>query len=206
MSKTFSAKNNCVRDARKVLGPEATPGMDFALHQVSNGWQWEAIPVSAPPTEGAHVDQMQAPQGTIKAMDIGKNEVWVKPDDPCLVDGIVYPNKARATEARKLAKARKAAADKPKGEAAPKAEKPKREGPTKNEQLIALLSRPGGVSSAEVEEAFGWAPHSVRGALGTLRAKRPDLKIESVKRGPKEPTVYMIKSAPKAAEGGAEVL
>lgn len=39
-------------------------------------------------------------KGLKQAKDIGGNEVWVAPDSPLLVKGVVYPNKARANEAR----------------------------------------------------------------------------------------------------------
>lgn len=44
---------------------------------------------------------------------------------------------------------------------------------TKQSRLIALMRRPAGATLAELTEATGWQPHSVRGAIsGVLRKKR----------------------------------
>lgn len=43
---------------------------------------------------------------------------------------------------------------------------------TKQSRLIALMRRPAGATLAELTEATGWQPHSVRGAIsGVLRKK-----------------------------------
>jgi hypothetical protein len=57
--------------------------------------------------------------------------------------------------------------------------------------LIQYMLRGAGATSKELEAATGWAPHSVRGYLGTLRAK--GVKVLSVKL-PKQPTVYRIEA------------
>jgi hypothetical protein len=45
-------------------------------------------------------------------------------------------------------------------------------GPSKLDQLVTLLSQPGGVDLATMMTATGWQAHSVRGALaGSLRKK-----------------------------------
>ena len=41
--KRYGAKNNCIRAARKALGAEAQPGVDFTLDQSAEGWAWAAI-------------------------------------------------------------------------------------------------------------------------------------------------------------------
>ncbi len=41
--------------------------------------------------------------------------------------------------------------------------------PRKREIVLALLARPEGASTAELMEATGWQPHTVRAALSTLR-------------------------------------
>lgn len=44
--------------------------------------------------------------------------------------------------------------------------------PSKLDQLVSLLSQPGGVDLATMMAATGWQAHSVRGALaGSLRKK-----------------------------------
>lgn len=53
--------------------------------------------------------------------------------------------------------------------------------PSKTKILIGLLSRPEGASIAELSQAVGWLPHSVRGFMaGTLR-KKHGLKVTSEK-------------------------
>ena len=52
---------------------------------------------------------------------------------------------------------------------------------TKKQIALALLQRPKGASIAEMQEAMGWQPHSVRGLLsGTIR-KMPGANLVSDK-------------------------
>lgn len=44
--------------------------------------------------------------------------------------------------------------------------------PSKLDTLVALLTRPGGASLAEMQAASGWQAHSVRGALAGALRKR----------------------------------
>ncbi|MCH2547318.1 MAG: DUF3489 domain-containing protein [Alphaproteobacteria bacterium] len=60
------------------------------------------------------------------------------------------------------------------------AEEPKRE--TKQSIIINLLSREEGTTLAELIDATGWKPHSVRGHLSNLRKKR-GLPIETFTSG-----------------------
>ena len=55
-----------------------------------------------------------------------------------------------------------------------------REG-TKQAALVAMLQRPKGATIAEVVEATGWRPHTVRGALAGAPKKRLGLTITSDK-------------------------
>jgi hypothetical protein len=55
-----------------------------------------------------------------------------------------------------------------------------REG-TKQARLIAMLKRPEGVTIAQVVEATGWQPHTVRGAFAGALKKRLGLTIVSEK-------------------------
>lgn len=68
--------------------------------------------------------------------------------------------------------------------------------PTKQDTLLAMMRRKEGASSAEMEKAVGWQSHSVRGLLGTMRVKRPDLVITATKAGKGEPTRYHVADAP----------
>lgn len=93
----------------------------------------------------------------------------------------------KADKAAKVAKPKKAAAAKP----APPA------GTSKTLMLMGMLTKPGGASSKEMEAATGWAPHSVRGFLGTLRKKGTVITATKFAKG--EATVYSISEAPQPA-------
>lgn len=65
-------------------------------------------------------------------------------------------------------------------------------GQTKAAMIQAMLRTPEGATSKQLEMATGWAPHSVRGYLGTLRKAK--VRVTSTKL-PKQPTVYRIEDA-----------
>ena len=50
---------------------------------------------------------------------------------------------------------------------------------TKQARLVAMLDAPGGASIAEIVTAFGWQPHTVRGAIAGALKKRLGLQIGS---------------------------
>ena len=50
---------------------------------------------------------------------------------------------------------------------------------TKQAQLVAMLEAPEGASAAEIVVAFGWQPHTVRGAIAGALKKRLGLQIGS---------------------------
>jgi len=53
--------------------------------------------------------------------------------------------------------------------------------PSKMDQLVTLLSQPGGVDLATMMTTTGWQAHSVRGALaGSLRKKGHHITSEKV--------------------------
>ena len=54
---------------------------------------------------------------------------------------------------------------------------------TKQAQIIALLQRPEGASIAEIVEATGWQPHSVRSAISRLHKKNDALTLVSESDG-----------------------
>ena len=74
----------------------------------------------------------------------------------------------------------------------------KNRGKSKKEQLIGLLSKPGGVRVSVLVERLGWQAHTVRAALSGLRKQSYAIAVsKSAKTGE---TVYAITSAPDAAE------
>jgi hypothetical protein len=52
---------------------------------------------------------------------------------------------------------------------------------TKQAQLIAMLRRPGGATIAQIVEATGWQPHTVRGAFAGALKKKLGLEVTSEK-------------------------
>lgn len=52
---------------------------------------------------------------------------------------------------------------------------------TKQAALIAMLRRPEGASIAEITAAFGWLPHTVRGAIAGALKKKLGLAVTSEK-------------------------
>ena len=77
-------------------------------------------------------------------------------------------------------------------------EKPRKE-PTvrkdsKQAQLIAMLRRAKGATIAEIVEAFGWQPHTVRGAIAGALKKKLGLDVVSEK-SERRGRVYRINTA-----------
>ncbi|MBC9248601.1 DUF3489 domain-containing protein [Paracoccus sp. 11-3] len=52
---------------------------------------------------------------------------------------------------------------------------------TKQAQLIAMLQAPDGATIAEIAEATGWQPHSIRGAISGSLKKKLGLTVTSEK-------------------------
>jgi Protein of unknown function (DUF3489) len=52
---------------------------------------------------------------------------------------------------------------------------------SKQAQLIAMLKAPNGASIEEIVTAFGWRPHTVRGAIAGALKKKLGLKVVSEK-------------------------
>ena len=50
---------------------------------------------------------------------------------------------------------------------------------TKQAQLVAMLETPEGASTAEIVAAFGWQPHTVRGAIAGALKKKLGLQVGS---------------------------
>lgn len=224
--KPMKTKQAALQAARKDMGPEAIEGTDFNVKNTGAGYVYEEIAQTAPKA-GITADDRAAhlAEGKVQAKDVGGNEVWTLPSDPFLVNGILYPNKTRAAEAKRLSDDREAAtksatplaataevaeasvankrAARKDAEAPKKARKPMQvaasdpavRGPSKTDLIIGMLKAPGGATSKAMEDAAGWQPHSVRGLLGTLRGKGTAI-ISTKEKG--QPTVYSIVTADEA--------
>ncbi|MBX6742916.1 MAG: DUF3489 domain-containing protein [Acetobacteraceae bacterium] len=80
-----------------------------------------------------------------------------------------------------IARLRAALASKPaRAPREPAAPRRPREG-TKQEQVLAMLRRPEGATVAQIAEATGWAPHTVRGFFAGLK-KRQGIAVEVLER------------------------
>ena len=66
---------------------------------------------------------------------------------------------------------------------------------SKKEQLIVLLRAKGGADNAQLTEALGWLPHTVRAALTGLR--KSGLAIERIGGAGGKPARYRIASKPE---------
>lgn len=217
---SHKTKQGALKAARDALGEHAIEGVDFNVHNTGAGWTYSEMGAATDAAAEAQakrfkvfregkITESESTTGLVNVKDIGGAEVWVKDGEPLVVDGVLYPNKTRATEARKAKERAAAEPAKPKERvvnttaskkpAAPKKARVPKEvvqtsdrasrAPGKGDTIQAMLREPNGSTSEQMEKAVGWKPHSVRGYLGTLRSK--GVKITSTKDG-KAPTVYRI--------------
>lgn len=77
---------------------------------------------------------------------------------------------------------------------APEPRRPRSREGTKEALLIAMLRRPEGATIAQVIEATGWQPHTVRGAISGALKKKRGLEVTSEKNEGGE-RVYRIANA-----------
>jgi Protein of unknown function (DUF3489) len=64
---------------------------------------------------------------------------------------------------------------------------------TRAEAVIEMLTRKDGITIAEMQQAFGWQPHSCRGVISTTH-KKHRLDVTSAVEGARG-RVYRAKSA-----------
>jgi hypothetical protein len=74
---------------------------------------------------------------------------------------------------------------------ASKSKTEKASGKSKQQRMIDMLRRPEGATIAQLGKAFGWQPHTVRGAISGALKKKLGLKIASEKRAGGE-RIYRI--------------
>jgi hypothetical protein len=103
-------------------------------------------------------------KGTLVVTDAGMRAVGIEPK------AARKPAPAREPETAKRARRAKAAG----------APRKMREG-SKQAQLIEMLKRPEGATIAEIADAFGWQPHTVRGAIAGALKKKLGLDVTSEK-------------------------
>lgn len=201
---TFKTREATLKAARAQLGEDATEGLDFVLHNTGNGWTWEMVQPATAAAADAQAERTAPDAPAFEtpmadARDAARENVTKKRAE----------RKGFASGPKKAAKAAKASG---KGKAPAKAKTLSVKKPaasvkagSKTDKMISLLKRPGGASSAEMEEALGWKPHSVRGMLGTFRAQgiaivssKPEGEKRTVYRWPKEAAAAPQAAAPDA--------
>jgi Protein of unknown function (DUF3489) len=70
----------------------------------------------------------------------------------------------------------------------PKAAKPKSTKVTRPAQLHKLLTRKSGATIAQIQNAFGWQPHTARAAISGLRKRGETVQRSDAAKG----SVYRI--------------
>lgn len=113
-----------------------------------------------------------------KTAPMASNKAQARPEKALDAKRAIKAPKVATAKAAKARVAAKAAVDRATGAAV-----------SKTEMIIGMLKKPAGATSKAMEAATGWAPHSVRGLLGTLR-KRGTHVISTKEKG--ELTVYSI--------------
>ncbi len=80
--------------------------------------------------------------------------------------------------------------------------KPDKSGPKiKQDQLVALLSKPNGVRISAISERLGWQAHSVRAAISGLRKRGHDVVTSKYPKIGE--MVYTINAAAEESEADA---
>ena len=124
---------------------------------------------------------------TLKASPAGYRHLGI--DAEAIPAANDAPARDRPSGKRKPAKAAQAAAI---VETKPRKEPTVRKD-SKQAQLIAMLRRAKGATIAEIVEAFGWQPHTVRGAIAGALKKKLGLEVVSEKSD-KRGRVYRLKA------------
>jgi hypothetical protein len=164
----------CQREGRRVFPITATRLTGGAVGNVLRSLIRRRLiePVSATPADTVWAHDDEGAPLTLRATMLALNVLGIEPDDaPAGATSGDQPEVATdaATEP-------KAAPDAP---AAPKPRKTRAD--SKQARLIAMLRRPEGASIPEIAETFGWANHTVRGAIAGALKKKLGLDVSSEK-------------------------
>ena len=122
---------------------------------------------------------------TLKASPAAYRHLGIDAEATSAIDAL--PDRDRPSGKRKPAKAAQPAAiveEKPQKERTVRTD-------SKQAQLIAMLKRAKGATIAEIVEAFGWQPHTVRGAIAGALKKKLGLEVVSEKSD-KRGRIYRI--------------
>ena len=141
----------------RVVGPLMTKGLVEVVPHRAN------LPVYKTEQDGSRLG--------LVITDAGLEALGIEPDAPA-------GKEAPAEQPRPRRKGKAAAAEK---SAAPSSPVRQPRACTKQELLIAMLTRPEGATVPEVVAATGWQPHTVRGAFAGALKKKLGLEIRSDK-------------------------
>lgn len=208
-TKTYSSKSNATKAARKALGDDARFTTDKTAHgwtwapfdsSALTGGHGGAIDPTA--DQVADFDAVEAEMDRLDAAEadaartgsdlaavfesataeqpapIAKAQQAI--DAALVVDGVTFPNLARANQARqaKVGRERAARAGFPKAGAV-KTVTPAEKAPSKATALVELAKRPEGVTADELREASGWS--KLGGFYGAVQ--RAGLELQSMRDG-----------------------
>jgi hypothetical protein len=120
---------------------------------------------------------------TLMATDAAIEALGIEPDDVPTgadeaPDAEAASQGAQAPVSAPTAPAGRKSRKRAPGTAKPKSDKGPRQ--NKGEAMLAMLQRPEGATIAEIAEAFGWLPHTIRAAMST-KSRKASLTIASEK-------------------------
>jgi hypothetical protein len=134
----------------------------------------EEVPGRADDTVWRHTDDGPL---TLRATDAALAALGIETGAAAQAEAGEEAGSPKPTKKKSRAAAKKPARGKNKG----KAEPPATRADSKQARLIEMLKRPKGASIEEIVEAFGWQPHTVRGAIAGALKKKLGLEVSSEK-------------------------